>query len=593
MIFLSFPVSLIASLLLVPVVRWVSFRLGRVSQPRADRWHRSPTPTLGGIGIFTAFGFTILLIGGLGGWLGELRWSLLAGSALMFALGLLDDLRRLTPPAKLVIQVLAAAVVIFFGRVIDFFPWGFANVILTFFWLVGITNAINLLDNMDGLAGGVAFIAAAFLSYFFWGTGSEALLLISLALAGGLLGFLVFNFPPAKIFMGDSGSLFLGFTLAALAVAHRPRASDVFSVMGVPILLFLLPILDTTLVTITRLLRGQSPAQGGTDHTSHRLIAFGLSERQAVLILYGIGILSGITGAVLEALNYDLSLVLIPILLISLSLLTAYLGRLKVVSSTAFVPGNITRIMADLTYKRRLLEMILDFFLIGVSYYLAFWTQIGFQMNDLELELFLKTSPIALAGAYVAFFIFGVYRGFWRYVGVEDLLLFARASLGAVILTAVPALTLYSTDLYSPVIFFLYAVFLFLALAASRSSFRILDRIYGRRQTQLGKIKVLIYGAEDAGEIALRWILLNPGFGYWPVGFLDDDPFKWGRRIHGFDVLGGRHQIEAILANTGCAGLILTSQAQAKDGAKAEIMETCRKNGIWVKVLRLDFEQVE
>jgi UDP-GlcNAc:undecaprenyl-phosphate GlcNAc-1-phosphate transferase len=128
-----------------------------------------------------------------------------------------------------------------------------ANIILTFFWLVGITNAINLLDNMDGLASGVSLIAAGVLCYFFWRGGDDILLLLALALVGANLGFLVFNFPPAKIFMGDSGSLFLGFTLAALSIARRTQASNVFAVVGIPTLLFLLPILDTSLVTITRL----------------------------------------------------------------------------------------------------------------------------------------------------------------------------------------------------------------------------------------------------------------------------------------------------------------------------------------------------
>lgn len=593
MVFLPLAFSVSASLILVPAIRWLSLRLGKVSLPRQDRWNRQPIPTLGGVGIFLSFALTILVVGGWTGQIHQLRWSLLIGAAIIFLLGFVDDLYRISPPAKLVVQILAASIVIFYGRVIAFFPWGVANIILTFFWLVGITNAINLLDNIDGLAGGVAAIAAAFLSYFFWRSGSDALLLISLSLAGGILGFLVYNFPPAKIFMGDSGSLFLGFTLAALAVAHRPRASDVFTVMGVPILLFLLPIVDTTLVTITRLLRGQSPTQGGTDHTSHRLIAFGLSERQAVLFLYGVGIISGVTGAILEALNYDLSLLLIPILLITLSLTTAYLARLKVVSPTASVPGNITRLMVDLTYKRRLLEMILDFFLIGLSYYLAFLTQGGLQVDAQQMDLFLQTSPIALASAYLSFFVFGAYRGLWRYVSVEDLFLYARAALGAVFLTALAVYILYTTQVFSPVILFLFAVFLFLGLAASRSSFRILDWLYSRRKARPEKFKVIIYGAEDAGEIALRWIILNPDFGYSPVGFLDDDPYKWGRRIHGLTVLGGRKQFEAILASTKADGLILTSQALADHGYSDELLETCKRRGIWVRVLRLDFEQIE
>jgi len=153
---------------------------------------------------------------------------------------------------------------------------------------------------------------------------------------------------------------------------------------------------------------------------------------------------------------------------------------------------------------------------------------------------------------------------------------------------------LYSTQVYSPVIFILFGVFLYLGLVASRSSFRILDRLYGRQQqSRSDKANVLIYGAEDAGEIALRWILLNPSFGYWPVGFLDDDPLKWGRQIQGVSVLGGKNRLESILTNTQTEGLIIPSSALAGNGADRELVEACKQKGVWVKVLRLDFELLD
>lgn len=542
--------------------------------------------------MFVAFTAAVLAATAVRGDWTAVRWPLLAASLIMFLLGFVDDIVRLTPPTKLIVQFLAAALVIFFGRVIDFFPWGFANVIFTFFWLVGITNAINLLDNMDGLAGGVSLIAAGFLTYFFWRAGDTPQVLLCAALAGSILGFLIFNFPPAKIFMGDSGSMFLGFTLAALAVAHRPRASDVFTVIGVPTLLFLLPILDTTLVTITRLMRGQSPAQGGTDHTSHRLIAFGLTERQAVLAMYGVAILSGTAGAVLEALDYDLSLVLIPILIIGLSLLTAYLGRMKVVTSVAASPGALTRFMVQLTYKRRLLEVLLDFFLIGVSYYLAFWTRNGFQMSEANMELFLNSLPLTLAATYISFAVSGVYRGVWKYVGLDDLLPFTWAAVAAIVLTAAPLLFFFESQI-SPVVFFLYGIFLFLALTGSRISFPVLDRLYGRQHIKGEAVGVLIYGAADAGIIALRWLLSNPELGYRPLGFLDDNSLIWGRRIYGLSVIGGCDQVGEIIDEKKAGGIIVASPEMLKNGPSERLLEICRKKGVWVRLLRMDFELLE
>lgn len=596
MIFVAPLASLLISLALVPLVRLVSIRLGRVAPPREDRWHQKPTPTLGGVGMYLSFVSALLIYAAVSSSWHSLQWGLLLGSSLMFGLGLYDDFKPLTPPAKMVGQIAAVMIVIYQGYTTSFFTPRLGdslfaqlpNLFLTIFWLVGITNAINLLDNMDGLAGGIALVAALVMSILFWGAGNTGLLVICSALAGSVLGFLVFNFPPASIFMGDAGSMFLGFTLAVLAIARQPQASNVFAVLGVPTLLFLLPILDTTLVTITRILRGQSPAQGGRDHTSHRLIAFGLSERQAVITLYVVALVSGLVGLAVENLDYALSLLLVPLLVLSLALLTAYLGRLKVVSTPKQrVSVAITRLMVELTYRRRLLEIMLDFALIGIAYYLAFLVDYGFTMPPAAFELYLTTLPIAFLGAYIAFYTSGVYRGLWRYVGVDDLLGYVRATFGALMVLTPVVLYLHPSEFPVSVLLF-YAVFLFLGLAASRSSFKILDQAYGQQKKEAEE-RVLIYGAGDAGEITVRWLIMNPQLGLRAVGFLDDDPFKNGRQIHGVDVLGGTENIEAILAQKDIAGVILTA-----DGKNVErVTSICRQNKCWVRVLRFEFEQID
>jgi UDP-GlcNAc:undecaprenyl-phosphate GlcNAc-1-phosphate transferase len=446
---------------------------------------------------------------------------------------------------------------------------------------------------MDGLAGGISFITAVFMSIFFWQANDFGLLLISIALAGSILGFLYYNYPPASIFMGDSGSLFLGFTLAVLAIARQPQASNVLAVMGVPIILFLLPILDTTLVTVTRILRGQSPAQGGRDHASHRLIAFGLTERQAVLVLYIIAIISGLMAIAIETLDYWLSLVLVPILVLSLAIFTAYLGRLKVVvAATPSKGGSISRLIVDLTYRRRSFEIILDFFLIGIAYYLAFWTYSGLSMPESSLQKFLISLPIAYAGTYLSFFLFGVYRGVWRYIGVGDLLRYVKSTLGSVAIVAVSVYFLFSTEGYSLVPFILYAVFLFLGLAASRTSFKILDQMYGH-QARIAEERVLIIGAGDEGEMTVRWILMNPQFGYRPVGFLDQDPYNAGRQIHGIEILGSADHLMDILVQKNVDGVVLTADNQIPDDEQKKVVSICQDQGCWVRTLRLEFELIE
>lgn len=581
-------------------IRQLSRRVGWFTRPREDRWHSQPTPSLGGIGMFLGVLVSLALTTQLSTGQVDIPWVLLFGATVIFGLGLLDDIRHISPPAKLVGQILAASIVIFFGYTTFFFTPRLAdniaaqipNILLTFFWLVGITNAFNLLDNMDGLAAGIAIIAAGILSFLFWRGGDSGLMLISLAIAGSALGFLLFNFPPASIFMGDSGSLFLGFSLAVLAVARQPQASNVFAIVGVPAVLFLLPILDTTLVTVTRVLRGQSPAQGGRDHTSHRLIAFGLSERQALAVLYTLAAVSGVVAIVLESLDYDLSLVLVPVLLISLALFAAYLGRIKVVvASEAQRAGPLARLMVELTYRRRLLEIVLDFFLISVAYYLAFWTANAFRMSSEQIEVFSLSLPVALGAAYLSFFAFGVYRGIWKYIGLDEVLSYIKAVIGAVFLTAVVVYAVFGRDFIPSVVLVLFALLLLMGLAATRSSFRILDSAASRRTTS-GEYRVAIYGAGDTGEMAARWILMNPGLHMQPVGFLDDDLLNTGRRIHGVKILGNFDSMRQMLELKQVDGVIIAFPITGNEARLQEILAVCKHCGVWVKLLRLEFEEM-
>ena len=576
--------------MLIPAIRWISFRTQQVAVPRVDRWHRKPTPTLGGVGIFIAFAGTIFVVYLMDDGVGKFleRWSIFLGILIMFSIGIYDDIKHISPTTKLVFQILAATLVIFFGNnTIDFFRWPIANIFLTFFWLVGITNAINLLDNMDGLAGGVAFIATIFLSVFFFKSDNPDLLILSLTLAGSILGFLIFNFPPARIFMGDSGSMVLGFALASLAVARRTQASNVFAIVGVPTLVFLLPILDTGLVAITRILRGQSPAIGGTDHTSHRLVAFGLSERQAVLVLYGIAIISGMASIGLEAWDYDLSLVLIPILLIMLSLFVAYLARMKVVNSDNINHSGLTRWIVNLAFKRRMFELIFDLLLIGVSYYLAFWTRYGLNMTLGSMNLFLLSWPIALGISYGSFYLIGVYRGMWRYIGINDLIRYAEASILSGGLSWVIIKYAFPLQLFTGDVFLLFIIYLLLGLAGSRSSFLILDRIYSRQFSGVEKENILLYGAEDAGEIALRWILRNPSLGYFVVGFVDEDSLKWGNNIHGVNILGDVNSIDQFIHDKQVSGVIATTDTLLHSPTGEKLITACRTHGVWVHFLHL------
>jgi UDP-GlcNAc:undecaprenyl-phosphate/decaprenyl-phosphate GlcNAc-1-phosphate transferase len=294
------------AVLVTPLVRAAARRLNMIARPRADRWHKKPTALLGGVGIFAAFMAASLLQ--------DLPWRqqrwLYLGGVSMFCLGLIDDIWRIKPGQKLLGQIIAGAVLLVLGPALPWTPSAFFNAMLTFVWIIGICNAINLLDNMDGLATGVSLIAAGFFSCILWQNDQAAWAVPSAALAAALAGFLVYNSNPASIFMGDSGALFIGYVLSAIslqAAAHAPI--DRFGAsLTIPVLVLLVPIFDTSFVTLIRKLAGRPASQGGRDHTSHRFVGLGWSERQAVWILYALALAAGGMAILMGAAPAELAL---------------------------------------------------------------------------------------------------------------------------------------------------------------------------------------------------------------------------------------------------------------------------------------------
>lgn len=588
--YLLLGISLILSLVFVQVARWISFRTNRLAYPRKDRWHQRPTAMLGGVGIYAAFIAGVLIF--IPEWIEY--WPLLTSGTVMFILGFYDDLFELSPAAKIIGQILAGSILIFAGFRIQFFEFELANILVTFGWLIAITNAMNLIDNMDGLASGIAVIVAGFLAFYFARIPDQSgYFQMTLILIGAAAGFLFFNFPPARIFMGDSGSMFLGFTLAGLAVIRRASASNVFAVLGIPLLLFLLPILDTALVAITRVLRGQSPLQGGRDHTSHRLIAFGLSERQTLLVLYLAAIVSGVASTIIERVDYEFSLIFVPLLIVVMAILAAYLGRLKVVTSQQASDHRnlLTRVFVDLTYRRRMLEVLLDLFLISLSYYAALWLQGGFDLTDANLDFFLQSLPILLGISYLALFLTGVYRQAWVYFGLRDLLVLFQGVLLATLVSGVVLSLLYAQQIAFSA-FLLYGIILIFGLSATRSSFRVLDQIYATRILE-DDARVLIIDASATGVLIARWMMANPTEGYHPIGFLDPDFKNWGREIEGIRILGGVTDFHRVIENVQLDGVILTVGKEAHSTEIDQVVRVCQEKGIWIRKLQISFEDLE
>jgi UDP-GlcNAc:undecaprenyl-phosphate GlcNAc-1-phosphate transferase len=276
-----------------PLVRRLAIRLGVVDRPAARKIHTRTTPLLGGVAIYLAFIVTLAILGDR--FYIQQVIGILLGATLCSFMGLWDDRLGLGALVKLAGQIAASLILIASGVQVKILPYEILNFGVTVFWMVGITNALNLLDNMDGLSGGVGMTAALFFLLLAVMSGQYLVGALAAALVGACLGFLFYNFNPASIFMGDTGSLFLGFMLAAVGIKLRFPDNVHFVTWMVPVMVLGLPIFDTTLVVISRLRRGLNPlTAAGKDHVSHRLVKMGFTQREAVLILYLVCAILGI-----------------------------------------------------------------------------------------------------------------------------------------------------------------------------------------------------------------------------------------------------------------------------------------------------------
>src|SRR5215211_913974 len=588
---LAVATSFCLALVLTPLVREFARRFGFVAKPKIDRWHKKPTAMLGGVAIWlsvviTSLAFSLQITYGK---------QILLASTFLFFVGLVDDLIHIKPYQKLIGQILGAAYVVYYGLTLPWTSSKILNMALAIFWLIGITNAINLLDNMDGLASGIAIIAAGFLALSFVNSGQFTEAMIMLVFAGGLLGFLVYNSNPASIFMGDCGSMFVGFFLASSALMHVSggRSRSFLPVLAVPILVLFIPIFDTTFVTVLRKLSGRAASQGGRDHTSHRLVALGMSERHAVWMLYGFAALSGLLAILVQRARLDVSLAAIAGFTIVLTLIGVYLAGVKVYDKTdeemAMLKDKpLYAFLVDVSYKRRIFEVILDVVLVILSYWAAY--AINFPPSSPAWQLFIRTLPVLVFMKMSVFLVMGVYRGLWRYTSMSDLIVFAKAvmlsSVGSILLL----LFAFRFEGFSRKVFIIDAACMFLFLAGSRMAFRLFRQLVPAVSKQNGR-RVLIYGAGDGGELLLRELRNNRELRLARIGFLDDDPAKNGKVIHGLRVFGGNGDLGAVCTQHGIDEIVISSMKMTEERVE-EVLRTCSERQIKVRRMRIAMEDL-
>jgi UDP-GlcNAc:undecaprenyl-phosphate GlcNAc-1-phosphate transferase len=436
----------LVSTLLTWLVRNQAIRREWLALPRLDRWHREPTALFGGVAIYAVLTVGLLATRPIS----RTLVGLLLLSAVMFTTGLIDDIRHLRPQAKLVVQLVCGLLLYSFGyHFNEAFPW-WADLFIVVFWVVAVTNAVNLLDNMNGLAAGIAVIAAVFRFMFYRETGNVDGATTTVVFAGAVAGFLVFNYPRASIFMGDAGSFTIGFTLAALNLSSAEAyTKSVFSVLFFPVLLLAIPILDTAFVSVVRHFSGRAISQGGRDHMSHRLVAVGLSETQAVLALWGISALSGGVASVLYKVGFSYAWFGAALMALAFLLFSIVLGRVRVYdeedvdrSETRSRPSFL--LLSEFPYKRQVLWVFVDASTVVLSMYGACLILFGGGADwAREAARFARIAPIAVASTLIGVLANGLYRSDQQNLSAPEWWLIVRGTtVGFGITTAVALLGL-------------------------------------------------------------------------------------------------------------------------------------------------------
>jgi len=566
--------ALVLTAALTPLVRGAAIAAGLVRQVQSDRWHKRPTPAIGGVAIFLGLGLA-LFIGyllhpnaaqGLAprpsqAWLPISTWEgLILGATLMFLVGLVDDFVRLPPLPKLLGQIVAALILVLSGIGVWLTGVYAVDAAISLLWFVGLTNAMNLLDNMDGLAAGTAAIAGAYLAVIFFLEGAVEMSVLSLGFSAALVGFLAHNYPPARIFMGDSGSLFLGLALAGLALAPGPGLSrSLAAVLAAPVLILAVPILDTTLVTIGRFLEGRPVSQGGKDHTSHRFVALGMGEKPTLWLLWGMAAVGGLIGLMFRSSERGTALLAGGILVGVVTLVGAYLlaVRFRAMEPDAAEGLSLYRFIVESQRRYPVAVLFLDGVWIALAYYGAYlirWDPAGLPA---ELPYFQSTVAIYVGVKVLAFMVSGIYGTPWSTFGLHDATRVFRANLLGTLLAAGTLFLIQPIGLSRGVMAIDLLLCTLLTVGA-RFSFRLLEGTT-RRFSKEG-IPVVILGDVEDAELAVRQLprLGEPRFR--AVAIASPGSGVARTSLGALPLFGGRAALRHAISETGSGTVLLVER---------------------------------
>ncbi|MBI3758642.1 MAG: hypothetical protein HY269_02675 [Deltaproteobacteria bacterium] len=535
-------IALVLVVAAMPLAKRLAIRYAIVAVPYTESRHQRQKPLMGGAAIIgsilvaLAFGHILPL------------WLFL-GTAGLFVIGLVDDAIILPPLRKFLLQIAVVLIVLATGPSFRLAPWPLVSAALAGFFLVSTVNAFNLIDGLDGLAAGVGIIVSLGAATIFLLHGDRVSACQAFVIAATLAGFLVYNLHPASIFMGDSGALPLGLLLGMIALhAGDIAGNSRLPRYVVPVLIMLVPLLDTAIVSVSRMATGMPISRRGLDHSHHRLLSLGLTDQRAVAVAWGLAALAAAFAIVLTRLPHAYLLATVPMVVLAFGVLGLFMIDLTFdINSPGIAYDNLqgpARFILTFAYKRRLAEAALDLLLIPSAYFGAFLIRLDFQINNPLMAAFISSLPWVMAATYAAFLIAGIYRGIWRYASVSDVIRFANGSVLAGIFVVLTSLVI-RIEL-SGSIAVLYVILLLNLLVASRMSFRALRRGVGL--LALPDERVLIVGAGELAEAAARYLTTNRTRRFKLVGFVDDDSFTLGKLVHGRRVLGTLADLDRIYA---------------------------------------------
>ena len=560
----------------------VSARLSLNANPRADRWHKSPTPNTGGVAVFLSCAILYLVVA-------RGRYPIVAAAAASMALlGFLDDRIQLRPIIKFGAQSIAVVAVIAAGVVFHPTGWEQLNLVITFLWIAGITNAFNLIDNMDGLCAGVTIIICGFRLWLALQNGDQVGAQFLAVLAGAFFGFLIFNYKPAKIFMGDGGSMFAGFALATVAIISPvPHTRVLMSSIFYPALTFLYPIFDTVLVSFLRRAASRPISVGGRDHSSHRLASLGLSEQKVVWLLW---VLTA-AGSAVGLLTYWMPLGVLAIgslLLLGITVFGVFLGTLPsyMMPETALVRSSWIR--ARIPTLRAGVTLVVEVLLAGVALLAAFLLRWEDAFLGTPRSQFLFSLPVVMGCQAVACLAFRTFNLGWRWFGVRDLITLGESVLAG---TAGATFIIWIAGLrgYSRGVILLYAFFLFAAVTGLRVSMRFLWQMFTLPQ---GCRRAALLGNGEPLGLMVSILQTNQDLGASPVVILATDPAADRTRIFGVPVRYVNSDPVRILREVS-ADMLIVSAGNGITPEQRLVIDTCRNAGLHVAQFEMQMTPLE